>query len=148
MTLTLHELTTDSEFPPIVAVEHEAFATPFNGFWEILKGPSQEECCARQLAWHKADPSSHWIYVKDGEEVIAAMQWNIHRENIYAGGVVPMMEGYWWGEGILKEVSDQILYEFFSARPYLMNKPHFRNQQLSATASSPPFTDVAVQLAS
>ncbi|KIM96780.1 hypothetical protein OIDMADRAFT_131423 [Oidiodendron maius Zn] len=50
MTLELHELISDAEFPPIVAAEHESCAEPFNGLCEILEGPSREECTLKQIA--------------------------------------------------------------------------------------------------
>jgi hypothetical protein len=108
MHFTLHEVADEAEFPPIVAVEHESYSTPFNGFWEVLKGPSQEECAARQWSWHKLDPSSHWLYVTDddaGGEVIAGLQWNIHEANPYANGP-PVLPAYWWPEGKLVNKKD------------------------------------------
>lgn len=101
MPVELHELSTDAEFRPIVAAEYEAYSKPFNGFWEILKGPSQEECAGRQLSWHKGDPTSHWLYVADTDtkEVVGAMQWNIHEANPYANGP-PALPAYWWPEGM------------------------------------------------
>jgi hypothetical protein len=141
MPLKLNEVTTDAEFGPIVAAEHEAYSKPFNGFWEILKGPSQDECCARQLSWHKSDPTSHWLYVTDTDtkEVIGGMQWNIHETNPYANGPTTL-PAYWWPEGTsiradissetdeqegnLKHISDQFLTSFFGGRPSRMSKPH------------------------
>jgi hypothetical protein len=103
MSIKLHELTTDAEFAPIHAVELEAFSRPFFGFFEVFKGPSSDEFCARQLEWHKGDPSSRWIYVTDEEtgEVIAGTQWNIHEEKPEE---TELLTPYWLPEGILKYV--------------------------------------------
>ncbi|KAI9744830.1 MAG: hypothetical protein M1818_001755 [Claussenomyces sp. TS43310] len=126
MPFSLHKVTADAEFGPIVAVEHEAYSKPYNGLWAILKGPSQEDFCARQLSWHKSDPSSHWLYVTDegSKEVVGAAGWNIHETNPYANGA-PVILANWWPEGNLKEISDQILAGFFSARPSRTSKAHF-----------------------
>jgi hypothetical protein len=107
MSLKLHELTTDAEFGPVVAVETEAFNDPFFGFWQVFYGgTSPEEFCARQASWHKDDPSSNWIYVTDEEtgSVIGGAQWNIYKENPYAKETA-MLTPYWIPEGILKCVS-------------------------------------------
>jgi hypothetical protein len=106
MSLKLHELTTDAEFGPVCAVETEAFNDPFFGFWQVFYGTSQEEFYARQLSWHKGDPSSHWIYVTDVETgcVIGGAQWNIYKENPYAKEE-SMLTPYWLSEGILKDLS-------------------------------------------
>jgi len=85
-----------------VVAEYEGYAKPFNGFWEILKGPSQEETCARQLSWHKADPTGHWLYVVDTDtkEVVGGVQWNIHETNPYANGP-PTLPAYRFPEGMI-----------------------------------------------
>ncbi|KAE9364503.1 hypothetical protein N431DRAFT_421531 [Stipitochalara longipes BDJ] len=126
MSLKLHELTTDAEFGPVCAVEIEAFNDPFFGFWQVFYGTSsQEDFCARQLSWHKGDPSSHWIYVTDVEtgDVIGGAQWNIYEENPYAEETA-MLTPYWLPEGPFKDVASQLLYRFLSYRPTRMNEPH------------------------
>ena len=107
MSLKLHELSTDAEFGLVCAVETEAFNDPFFGFWHIFYGTSsQEEFCARQLSWHKGDPSSHWIYVTDEEtgDVIGGAQWNIYEENPYATETA-MLTPYWIPEGAMKRLA-------------------------------------------
>jgi hypothetical protein len=121
MSLKLHELTTDAEFAPVCAVETEAFNDPFFGFWQVFYGTSQEEFCARQLSWHKADPSSHWIYVTEAETgtVIGGAQWNIYEENPYAKET-SMLTPYWLSEGIIEKCvnsSGSIELTFHCGRP-------------------------------
>lgn len=103
MPLKLHELTTDEEFKLVVEVEHEAYCNPFNGFWEMLKGPSQEECYKRQLGWHKHDPSSRWVYVTDEEtgKVIGGAEWNFYETNPYVAEQ-PTLTASWLPEGELE----------------------------------------------
>lgn len=102
MPLKLHELTKDEEFKAVCDVEHEAYSHPFNGVWEITTGSSPEDCCARQLAWHNADPNSHWLYVTDDEtgQVIGGAQWIVHRTNPYVVEQ-PVKTAYWLPEGMV-----------------------------------------------
>lgn len=104
MPLCLHELVNDEEFRPVVDVENEAYSNPFNGVWEITKGASLEECCARQLSWHRNDPSSHWLYVTDDETgaVVGGAQWNVHRTNPFAVEK-PTKTAYWLPEGVYQD---------------------------------------------
>lgn len=101
MPLELHKLADDAEFPALVDGLWRGYAEPYNGFWEILKGPSQEECTQRYAAWNKADPTGHWLYVTDSEtkKVVGAMQWQIFETNPYVNGV-PSLPAYWWPEGM------------------------------------------------
>ncbi|OTB01477.1 hypothetical protein M426DRAFT_266209 [Hypoxylon sp. CI-4A] len=136
MPLKLHELTTDDEFKSVVHVELEAYNDPFNGFWEMLKGSSEDELCARQLSWHRGDPSSHWLYVTDEDtgEVVAAMQWNIHDLNPYATEHPPL-SAYWVPEGPARLVGDQLLLGIGAHRPRYMSKPHLRKLSITSFIS-------------
>ncbi|KAI0886765.1 uncharacterized protein GGS22DRAFT_117296 [Annulohypoxylon maeteangense] len=123
--LRLHELSSDEEFKPLVDVEHEAYSKPLNGVWEILKGSSRDEFCARQLSWHKSDPTSNWIYVTDEAtgEVIGGTQWNIHKTNPFAVERTPLT-AYWLPEGTMKQIGDQLMLAWESKRPTFASKPH------------------------
>lgn len=79
MALKVKEVTSDEVFPRLVATLHESYSKPYNGFWDIFKGRSGEECQTRFAQWHNSDPTSHWIYVEETEtgQIIGATQWNI-----------------------------------------------------------------------
>ncbi|PQE06803.1 hypothetical protein CJF30_00008681 [Rutstroemia sp. NJR-2017a BBW] len=129
MSFTLHEVSNDAEFESIIAVANAGYSRPFNGLWEILKGPSIEqsvdECASRYALWHRSDPTSRWIYVSDTSgKVLGGMQWNIHEKNPYEQGA-PKLPAYWWPEGDMKTLSDMVLDNFFKGRPGRMSKPHF-----------------------
>lgn len=106
MSLKLHELKSDEEFAKIVDVENAGYSEPFNGLWEILKGPSPEELAARQALWHHHGPGSHWLYVTDEDtgEAIGAMEWKVYETNPYEAGP-PTLVADWWPEG--KKRKDQ-----------------------------------------
>lgn len=125
MPLKLHELTTGDEFKLVVHVELEAYSEPFNGFWEMLKGSSEDELCARQLSWHRNDPSSHWLYVidEDSGDVVGGMQWNIYNTNPYATEQSPLT-AYWFPDGPTRRVGNQLLLGLTTHRPCSMSKPH------------------------
>ena len=86
MRLSLHEVPTGvfHDFAAIAATEELAYTSPFNAFYEILRGDSLQDFTARQAASHVADPSSTWCYVVDDDTglVAGAMQWNLHEEYI------------------------------------------------------------------
>ena len=84
----------------LMATLYYSYSTPHNGFWDIFKGESEEECQAPYMQWHEADPSSHWIYVTDTEsgQVIGGTQWNIFEQNPYLEARAPMA-AYWIQEG-------------------------------------------------
>jgi hypothetical protein len=103
MSLRLYELATDAneaDFRPITDLESEAFQNPFFGFWQVFNGPTPDELCARQLAWHKEDSTSRWFYVKDEKtgDVVGGAQWNIYEQNPYAKETT-MLTPYWQPEG-------------------------------------------------
>ncbi|MCJ1374398.1 hypothetical protein MMC20_005630 [Loxospora ochrophaea] len=126
MALQLHELTSDAEFPALMTCLYDSYSNPYNGFWDIFKGASADECTARFTAWHNSDPTSHWLYVTDTKtgEVIGGTQWNIYKENPFASAP-PSLRAYWIEEGTeLRAIADQLLSNFLAGRPHRMNRPH------------------------
>ena len=105
MALKLSELTSDEEFPGLMAALYDSYSSPYNGFWDIFKGKSGEECQARYMQWHRSDPTSHWIYVTDTEngQIVGGTQWNIFEKNPYAEPKPPMA-AYWIQEGSKVEI--------------------------------------------
>ena len=101
MPLELKQLCTKDEFTTLVEVEREAYSKPFNSGWEILKGPSLEECRERQWAWHTADPKSKWFYVADTEagEVIGGAEWIVHRTDPFENSSPRSLKVTWWDDG-------------------------------------------------
>lgn len=97
MSLKLNELTLDGKFPGLMATLYNSYSKPYNGFWDISKGNSEEECQARYMQWHKADPTSHWTDTETGQ-MIAGAQWSIFEENPYLE-IKPPMAAYWIQEG-------------------------------------------------
>ena len=106
MALELVELKSDREFTPLMATLYEAYSHPCNGFWDMFKGTSGEECTTRFTQWHNSDPTSRWIYVKDTEsgEIIVGAQWNIHEKDPFEKPL-PRLDAYWIDEG-----QQEILY--------------------------------------
>ena len=102
MSLHLSEVTNKSDFSSVVVVEHEAYSTPFNAFWEALKGPSIDECTSRQWAWHEGTKGSHWLQIKDSNgHVVGGGQWVIYETNPFAEQQPPL-KADWWPDGKYK----------------------------------------------
>jgi hypothetical protein len=100
MPLELREVKTDEEMKPVMDALYESYTHPYNGFWDMFKGQSDEECVERYSQWRNMDPSVRWIYVVDTElnEVIGATQWNIYESNPFATPQPPL-QAYWEKEG-------------------------------------------------
>lgn len=101
MSFTLHEVSKDDpDFSAIAPVADAGYIEPFNGMWEIWRGPSLEECTTRLALWHGHDPTSLWTYLTDNAtgDIIGVMGWNLHKENPFANGV-PSLTAYWMEEG-------------------------------------------------
>ena len=100
MPLQVTELTSDEEFSALMATLHNGYSDPYNGFWDVFKGESEAECQARFMQWHKADPTSHWIYVTDTEtgQIIGGTEWNILEKDPYDEAKSPMV-AYWIQDG-------------------------------------------------
>ena len=100
MTFVLSEVKSEEEFKAVGVLMQKAYQTPFNSFWEILKGENEPECTSRYWAWHST-PGSHWLQVKDTDtgEVVGACEWIIHESNPFEKGN-PIPTGNWWSNGI------------------------------------------------
>ena len=100
MSFQLIEASTAAEMAQLMEALFESYTHPHNGFWDMFKGESDQECTARFNQWREADPSVHWIYVTDTStgEVVGATQWNIYEENPYAT-LPPPTTAYWIEEG-------------------------------------------------
>ncbi|MCJ1311396.1 hypothetical protein MMC25_005067 [Agyrium rufum] len=99
MSFHIIEAKSEEEFSPLIRVEWEAYDTPPNAFWDLLKGPSIEECTQRQWAWHGFDPNSRWLKVVDSAsgQVVGGGQWVINREDPFKKPM-PSIEATWWPE--------------------------------------------------
>lgn len=100
MPLQLKEVSTDAEFARVMEALFDAYSYPYDGFWVICKGSSEQECVSRFNKWRKQDPNAHWIYVTDTEtdEVVGATQWNIY-ESSPSEDPRSELQGDWLEEG-------------------------------------------------
>lgn len=100
MPLELKPVQSKDQFLPVVALEHDVYSNPSNSFWEMIKGPSVEECCERQWSWHVATQQSDWLLVEDSDsqEVVGAIEWILHETNPYEKPQPPA-DATWWEDG-------------------------------------------------
>ncbi|KAI9880639.1 MAG: hypothetical protein M1830_001643 [Pleopsidium flavum] len=112
MPLELHEVTSASEFPEIMACYWAASRNPRSKFTPLFapvldSGPTSSDDAlkgfmARSWFAHSLDPSSHWIKVVDPDQdnkVIAAAKWMIYPKDPFAKGIPPTPSAFWWPDG-------------------------------------------------
>ena len=136
MGLQLQEVTADADFREIIKVEWAAYDQPVCrlrplffpvlGKGEDARAAAVGESTERQLAWHKFDPTSHWIKVVDDatEKVFGAACWHIHESNPYA--TESDEECTWWPEGEDREMANSLMAQWLTPRMKYMAKPHMR----------------------
>lgn len=145
MALKLSEIKSDEEFQPLMETLYDAYSHPYNGFWDMFKGESSEDCTKRFTQGHNADPSSHWIYVTDTEtgKVVGGTQWCIYEKNPFETPG-PKLSASWIKEGMnsvvncsaqgliiilgteLRKIADRAFEKFLAPRAIRMNRPHLR----------------------
>lgn len=140
MSLQRREVTSDAEFNDLVRCKWASFDTPHNGFhklfWPIRgTGPtaredSIQESIGRQIRWHRADPSSHWIKVVDTDldMVVGGAQWIVYESNPYVEAKTNRgkISADWWPEGEGREFAEAALWMWIAPRIERMRRPHLR----------------------
>ncbi|MCJ1261563.1 hypothetical protein MMC22_001428 [Lobaria immixta] len=136
MPLELQEATSDADFDELVPLQWISYEQPFNPFVILIcptrgTGPtaraeSMQESKERQLQWHKADPSSHWLKVVDSDtgKVIGGAEWKVHESDPYAKPPEQPFTAYWWEEGEKRQFVDAALDQWMAPRMERMRKPH------------------------
>ena len=135
MSLTLHPVTSDSEFDDIIDCEWTAYETPYNSVWKFLypvfgstandRSAAIQESKQRQLELHHSKQSSHWLKVTDDETgtVAGAAQWSVFNENPFKD-LPSGMTCSWWPEGPKRTMVDEYLAQIMGPRLERMSKPH------------------------
>lgn len=138
MPLELQEVTSDADFDELIPLQWISYEQPFNPFLIIFcptrgtdptaRAESIQESKERQLQWHKADPSSHWLKVVDTDtgKVIGGAEWNVHESDPYAKPPEQPFTAYWWEEGEKRQFVDAALGQWMAPRMERMRKPHLR----------------------
>jgi len=138
MPFELLEVTSDSEFKPLIEAEWDSYEHPYtrilNTFFPI-KGNTPEahaeriaDSRNRQLEEHRKSPASHWFKVIDTEtqEIVGGAQWFVFEENPYATSEGEDHEITWWPVGEDREFVTALMAQFVQARMTYMQKPHMR----------------------
>ena len=99
MAFQLYEIQSEEEFKPIGQLLADGYEQPFNSFWQLLKGETEEERVSRLWQWHQMAPGSHWVAVKDSAgRVVGGSEWVLHEPNPFKNGN-PIPTAYWWSDG-------------------------------------------------
>ncbi|MCJ1426386.1 hypothetical protein MMC29_004289 [Sticta canariensis] len=136
MPLKVHEAASDADFDEFVRLQWKSYEQPFNPFLILFcptrgTGPtaradSMHESKERQLQWHKADPSSHWLLAVDTDtgKAIGGAEWNVHESDPFAKKPEQPFTAYWWEEGEKREFAEQALGQWMGPRMERMRRPH------------------------
>ena len=126
MGLQVQEVTVDADFREIIEVEWASYDQPvcrlrplyfpILGSGEGARAAAVQASAERQLAWHKSDPTNHWIKVIDDAtgKVVGAAWWHIYENNPYA---TESDEGCtWWPEGEDREMANSLMTQWVAPR--------------------------------
>ncbi len=92
MPLKLDEVDSAIDFPNLIACEWDSYENPDQKVFRLFcsppwTGPTSranaiKECTARQLEWHRSDPTSYWQKVTDTETrmIVAGGLWKSARQ--------------------------------------------------------------------
>lgn len=134
MSFTLTELTSDSEFEQVIRCEFDAYGTPLNKLMQLffpIKGSSPAalenaitDAIKRQRFWHRSDPTSRWILVKDVKsgDLAGAAAWHFYDANPYAAA--SDVDCDWWSSGTDRLVANSLMKQFLTTRKTYMRKAH------------------------
>jgi len=134
MPFNLLELTSDSDFEELVQVEWDSYETPYCNlirlffpiFGEGAEGRTEamKEGIQRQTAWHKGDPTSHWVTVTDTDsgKMVGAACWHVYESNPYA--TESDEECDWYAKGEDRDMANMLMGQFLTPRMTYMTKPH------------------------
>jgi hypothetical protein len=134
MPLKLVHHESDNDFDAIVRCEFAAYNSPPCKLKELFFPPrateeaTVQEAKQRQAAWHRADPTSHWLKVidtDDGDRILGAACWHVYEQDPYADSGSDEAGGCnWFAEGEDREVANALMAQFVTPRMTYMRKPH------------------------
>ena len=84
---------------------------------------------SKERLWkgHEMDPSSHWIYVVDGEDeqerIVGGCQWRIYEKNPFPGPNAKA-NATWWPEGTGRDFVSEVASQCHAPRKTWMARPH------------------------
>ena len=128
------EVDANADFDELVRVEWDSYERPYcrlirlffpiSGHGSDARAAALKESTQRQLDWHNADPTSHWIKVVDNEtgRIAGAACWHIYEENPY--GAQSDEECTWYPAGEAREMANSLMGQFLTPRVKYMAKPH------------------------
>ena len=122
MSFKLEEVNVESDFAELIACEWESYERPLQTFFRLfcpIRGSREEslkECTARQLDWHKSDPTSYWQKVTDSRtgKIVGGALWKICATNPFEHHEEETV--YWYPEGDRRRYVEAALERFESPR--------------------------------
>jgi len=72
---------------------------------------------------HEMDPSSHWIYVLEGERIVGGCQWRIYTDNPFPDPRAKVNAAF-WSEGTGRDFASEVASQCHAQRKAWMGRPH------------------------
>ena len=125
MPFQVTEITTFDDWQTIQASMEDGLAEPYFPYWQLIKGPSDDDRVTRYWNIHQATPGSHWIKASDPGtgEVVGAANWIINETSPFESLLI-VPRASWWPEGVQSSYSSLIM-------------DHLVNQLLSSRSPRP-----------
>lgn len=137
MSLSLHQVTSDSDFDEIIDCAWTSYETPHNAAWKFFHpiwGPNPsdrtvaiQESKKRQLEFHHSRPGiSNWVKVVDNGTgtVAGAALWCFFEKDPYKDHPEKKMTCFWWPAGPKRMMADEMMGQVMGPRIERMRKPH------------------------
>ena len=139
MSLSIHELKSSAEFPPVIRSEWLSHDSPYNSVFTLFcpvldthptaRKEAIQASVVRQYEAHANDAASHWVKVvndDDDAKVVGAAIWYIHEMNPYSKPPEQHqpLTCFWWPEGPKRVMADDMVGQMVESRMEKMGKPH------------------------
>jgi hypothetical protein len=133
MSFTLQEVDPEKDFAELIECEWDSYENPDQTFFRLFcpvygTGPSArpdsvKEATARQLDWHKSDPTSYWQKVVNKEgKIVGGALWKICPTNPFEHPE-DHSEVYWYPKGGQRDYVAHALELFEAPRMRMAQRP-------------------------
>ena len=151
MPFTLEEVDIATDFAELIACEWVSYENPLQTFFRLFcpihgSGPdahteSLKEATARQLEWHRADPTSYWQKVTNSTtgKIVAGALWKICKTDPYEKPD-EHTEAYWFPKGGARDFVNQALEQFEAPRARMARRPQVCMYPVSPSSSYTIYT--------
>lgn len=146
MTFRLEDVDVATDFEELIACEWESYENPLQPFFRLFcpirgvgpnaRAESLKEATARQLEWHRSDPTSYWQKVTEVAtgKIVAGAFWKICKTNPFEHPE-EHLEAHWYPKGGERDFVNQALEQFDAPRARMAQRPQVCMYLVSPTLS-------------